>query len=317
MAQVHANGIDIEYEAFGDPEAPPLLLIIGMSAQLTSWPEPFCRDLAERGHYVVRFDNRDAGLSTGLEGELSFDDLLRGVPAPYGIPDMAADTLGLMDALGFRAAHLVGVSLGGMIAQQIAIDRAERVLSLCSIMATTGDPAVGQPSEAAIQALLAPAGSDRDSAVERNVRWHHAIGSPGYPASDSYLRARAAAGYDRAYRPEGGMRHIAAILQSKDRTEGLRGVSAPTLVLHGEDDPLVNMSGGKATAAAVPGAELRLFSGMGHDLPEPLWGEFATAIAANAAKSRTAAADPGPVRSVRDAAADEGERRDPDAPTSP
>jgi pimeloyl-ACP methyl ester carboxylesterase len=293
-----------------------MVLIIGMSAQLTAWPEPFCRDLADRGHHVVRFDNRDAGLSTAMEGELTFDDLLRQVPAPYGIPDMAADAVGLMDALGFRAAHLVGVSLGGMIAQQIAIEHPERVLSLCSIMATTGDPAVGQPSEAAIQALLAPAGTDRDSVVERNVHWHHAIGSPGYPVSDAQLRERAAAAYDRAYRPEGGMRHIAAVLQAQDRTEGLRGVSAPTLVLHGEDDPLVDMSGGKATAAAVPGAELRLFSGMGHGLPEPLWGEFATAITANAARPRTAAAGPSPVRPAADTAAGQGERPDPSAAAS-
>src|SRR5262249_38842365 len=159
----------------------------------TSWPEPLCRDLAERGHHVVRFDNRDAGLSTAMEGTLTFDDLLRGVPAPYGITDMAADAVGLMDALGIRAAHLVGMSRGGAHAQQVAIARPERVRSLCSIMATTGDPAVGQPSESAVQALLAPAGTDRDSVVERNVRWHRAIGSPGYPATDAYLRDRAAA----------------------------------------------------------------------------------------------------------------------------
>jgi pimeloyl-ACP methyl ester carboxylesterase len=285
MAQVHAHGIDIEYETLGDPSAPPMLLLIGMSAQLTAWPEPFRRALADKGFFVVTYDNRDAGLSTGMTGELTFHDLLNGTPAPYLVPDLAGDALGLLDALGIDAAHLVGVSLGGMIAQQIAIDQPGRVLSLCSIMSTTGDPSVGQPSDAAVAALLEPAGEGREAVIERSIRWHRTIGSPGHPASDAYLRGRAAAAFDRAHRPEGGMRHIAVVLQSPDRTEGLWNVLAPTLVMHGEEDPLVNVSGAKATAEAVPGAELRLFPGMGHDLPEPLWPEFVTAITGNAAKA--------------------------------
>jgi pimeloyl-ACP methyl ester carboxylesterase len=286
MARIHANGIDIEYEALGDPGAPPLLLIMGMNAQLTSWPEPFCQGLVEQGHYVVRYDNRDAGLSATIPGgELTLGDLLNGTPAPYTMADMAADALGVLDALGLGAAHLVGISLGGMIAQQIAIDNPERVLSLCSIMASTGDPSVGQPSEAAVQALLEPSETEREAVIARSVRWHRAIGSPGYPATEAYLRNRAAAAFDRAHRPSSGIRHIAVILQAKDRTEALHAVAAPTLVIHGEDDPLVNVSGGEATAAAVPGARLLLFPGMGHELPEPLWPDLVKAIAANAAQA--------------------------------
>jgi pimeloyl-ACP methyl ester carboxylesterase len=285
MARLHANGVDIAYETLGDPGAPPMLLMMGVGAQLTAWPESLYKALADSGFFVVRYDNRDAGLSTVLEGELTFHDLMNGVPAPYLIPDMAADAVGLMDGLGIRAAHLVGVSLGGMIAQQVAIGHPDRVLSLCSMMATTGDPGVGQPSDRAVEALLDPPGEGRDGLIERNMRWSRAIGSPGYPPSEEGLRRRVSAAVDRSHQPFGTVRHVAAVLHSADRTEGLRGVSVPTLVVHGEEDPLVNVSGGKATAEAVPGADLRLFPGMGHDLPEPLCPDFVEAITRNAAKA--------------------------------
>lgn len=282
MARMRWDDIELEYETTGDANDPPMLLLIGMGAQMTAWPEPLYRGLADSGFFVVRFDNRDVGLSSALAGTLTFHDLLDGAPAPYLISDMAADAVRLLDGLGLEAAHVVGVSLGGMIAQQIAVDHPGRVLSLCSIMATTGDPSVGQPSDAAIQALLEPSGQEREAVIERGVRWHRVIGSPGYPVSDEESRRRATAAFDRSYRPVGTVRHAAAILRSPDRTETLGRVSVPTLVLHGEDDPLVDVSGAKATAAAIPGAELRLFPGMGHDLPEPLCPEFVEAITRNA-----------------------------------
>ena len=289
MPVARSNGVELAYETIGDPEAPALLLIMGLGAQLIDWPEEFCELLAAEGFRVVRFDNRDAGLSTVLHD--------RGVPdllalragdrsrAPYLLTDMAADTAGLLDALGVRRAHVVGASLGGMIAQQVTIDHPQRVASLCSIMSMTGDFSVGRATPEAAALLGRPPVTSREEAVAGAVAGSRIIGSPGFPAAEAELRRRASAKYDRAYHPLGTLRQYAAILASPDRTPALREVAVPTLVIHGEADPLVDVSGGRATAAAVPGAELLTFAGMGHDLPRELWPEITGAIVANARRA--------------------------------
>lgn len=283
MPKVHANGIDIEYVADGDPSKPPLLLVMGLGAQLITWPQGFVDALCERGYYVIRFDNRDSGLSTKFEGTPEFTALFGGdmSSAPYLIEDMADDAVGLLTEMGIAKAHVVGASLGGMITQALTIRHRERFLSACSIMSTTGDRLVGAPTGEAVSALLRPIATSREEAIEASVAGSKVIGSPAYPVDEQVLRTRAAAAYDRAYCPEGTARQLAAVLASPDRTEGLHGVDLPFLVLHGEADPLVTLSGGQATAAAVPGAKLVTYPGMGHDLPEVLWGEITEAIAAN------------------------------------
>ncbi|HJP76328.1 MAG TPA: alpha/beta hydrolase [Pseudonocardiaceae bacterium] len=289
MPRVTANGLELEYETFGDPTDPPLVLIMGLSAQMTNWPEGFCNLLAEQGYHVVRFDNRDIGLSTYLDDlpRVDLPAVLGGdlSTAPYRLSDFADDTVGLLDALGIRKAHIVGASMGGMIAQQLVIDHPERVRSLCSIMSTTGDRSVGHSTQEAMGVLLRPAAKDRESAIAGSVAAGRIIGSPGYPASEEELLVKATAAYDRAYHPAGVARQMAAIAASPDRTEGLRKVAVPTMVIHGADDPLVNVSGGEATATAVPGASLLIIPGMGHDLPTPLWTKIADAIVANAQRA--------------------------------
>jgi pimeloyl-ACP methyl ester carboxylesterase len=284
VPNVHANGIDIEYLTDGDPADQPLLLVMGLGAQLITWPQGFVDELKGRGFFVIRFDNRDSGLSTKLEGAPAITALFTGdtASAPYLIEDMADDAAGLLAALGLPKVHVVGASLGGMITQALAIHHQDRFLSVCSIMSTTGDRSVGAPTGEAIAALLRPIATSREEAIDASVAGSEVIGSPGYPVDESVLRTRAAAAYDRSYCPEGTARQLAAILASPDRTEGLHGVRLPFLVLHGEADPLVTPSGGEATAAAVPDAKLITYPGMGHDLPEPLWGDFIDAIVANA-----------------------------------
>jgi pimeloyl-ACP methyl ester carboxylesterase len=232
--------------------------------------------------YVIRFDNRDVGLSTHCDDAAPVDlrALLAGdtSSAPYRLSDMAADTVGLMDALGVTSAHLVGVSMGGTIAQTVAIEYPERVRSLTSIMSTTGNPDVGQPSPAAMAAILAPPVADREGAVERTLRAYRVIGSPGFPLDEAGLRERTGNAFDRAHDPAGVTRQLAAVAASGDRTEGLAGVRAPTLVIHGAEDQVADVSGGRATAAAVPGAKLVIYPGMGHDLPRDLWPDIIDSI---------------------------------------
>ncbi|HXR72047.1 alpha/beta hydrolase [Actinocrinis sp.] len=291
MPRAEANGIELEYDTFGAPQNRPLLLIMGLGTQMTAWEPGFCAMLAERGYYVIRFDNRDIGLSTQFD-QMPEPDLLAilsGDPrtAPYFLADMADDAAGLLDALGIEKAHIVGASMGGMIAQELAIRHSERVLSLCSIMSTTGDHAVGQPSPDAMAVLMAPRAVDRAEAIERTVIVQRVIGSktPEYEVTDQVRYDRAVAAYDRAYRPDGGNRQLAAIAASPDRTDALATLKLPVVVIHGDQDPLVNISGGRATAAAIPGAELVIIPGMAHDLPEPLWPALADLIVANAAKA--------------------------------
>ncbi|HEV2347517.1 MAG TPA: alpha/beta hydrolase [Actinocrinis sp.] len=291
MPRAKANGIELEYDTFGDPADPALLLIMGLASQLISWDPEFCGLLAGRGYFVIRFDNRDIGLSTEF-GHLPTPDLyaiLTGdlSTAPYVMADMAQDTAGLLDALGIERAHVVGASMGGMIAQELAIKHPERVLSLCSFMSNTGDGKNGLPSQEALAAVNAPRGADRAEAIERTVNVLRIIGSatPEYAVTDEWRYARATRIYDRSYRPDGGARQVAAIAASPDRTEALGSLPMPVLVMHGDQDPLVDVSGGYATAAAVPGCELIVFPGQGHDLPRPLWPAFADAIVQNARKA--------------------------------
>jgi pimeloyl-ACP methyl ester carboxylesterase len=289
------DGIRIAYETFGDPADPPVLLVMGLGAQLLAWREGFCQALVDRGHFVVRYDNRDIGLSTHLSDAPppDFAALLAGnrSSASYDLSDMADDAVRLLDHLGLPAAHVVGASLGGMIAQTLALDHPERVLSLTSIMSTTGDRAVGQATEAAMTALLAPPAANREEAEQRSLASSRVLGSPGYPADPDEVRRHAGEGYDRDHDPSGVARQLAAIYASGDRTARLAGLTVPTLVLHGADDPLIDVSGGRATAAAVPDAELRVLAGMGHDLPTELWPEVADAITTLARRAEQARGD--------------------------
>ena len=284
MARVPANGIELEYDEFGHDDNPALVLIAGLGAQLIDWPEEFCQQLATRGLRVIRFDNRDAGLSTSLDhlGPPDLGAVLSGdQAAPYLLADMAADTVGLFDALGISKVHLVGVSMGGMIAQQAAIDHPARLLSLCSISSTTGDASVGQPTDEALAALARPPAAGREQAIQGSAAASRVFSSPGFRLSDEEMLQRATVKYDRSNRPQGRLRQIAAVAASPDRTKALREVTVPTMVIHGDADPLVSVSGGRATAAAVPGAELVIIPGLGHDLPRSLWPQITEAIVRN------------------------------------
>jgi pimeloyl-ACP methyl ester carboxylesterase len=287
MASV--NGVEIAYETFGDEDAPAILLVMGLGVQMLGWDEEFCRMLAGRGYRVVRLDNRDVGHSTKVEGgpRPNVVAALAGDPrsASYTLDDMADDCAGLLDALGVDAAHLVGASQGGMIAQTIAIRHPERVLSLTSIMSTTGDRAVGYPHPEALPALLTRPPADRGGFVDFVVTAWRTIGSRAFEIDEEALRAMAGASYDRGIFPDGTARQLVAILASGDRTEALRGIDVPTTAIHGTEDPLIDVSGGRATAAAIPGAKLELIDGMGHDMPRAVWPRLVELITANAERA--------------------------------
>jgi pimeloyl-ACP methyl ester carboxylesterase len=292
------NGIEIAYQEVGDPDAAPLMLVMGLGTQMLGWDEELCVLLAERGFRVVRFDNRDIGHSTMLEsaGVPSRLDLFAGrrERAAYLLSDMATDTIGLMDHLGIESAHVAGVSMGGMIGQTLAIEHAERVRSLVSIMSTTGSRRVGTPSLKAFGVLLAKAPTGRDAYIERIVNTFKVIGSPAYPMDEPRFRELAGRLYDRSHNPRGVLRQMHAISASGDRTAALRKLKLPVTVIHGTRDPLVRPSGGRATARAIPGARLRIVEGMGHDLPRALWPTFAGEIADTASRAgwRAPAAQP-------------------------
>jgi pimeloyl-ACP methyl ester carboxylesterase len=290
------DGIELCYQEMGDSDGEPLLLVMGLATQMIAWDETFCGMLAERGFRVVRFDNRDIGRSTKLAaaGPPRRSDMMLGRrgSAAYLLRDMAADTVGLMDHLGIDSAHVVGASMGGMIAQTTAIEHPERVRSLVSIMSTTGSRRVGHPSYRTFGVLFGKPPRGREAAVERAVRTFKTIGSPGYPFEEERVREIAGRSYDRGHSTAGVLRQLHAITASGDRTADLRKLDVPAAVVHGKNDPLVNPSGGRATARAIPGARLKLVDGMGHDLPRPLWPDFVDEIAANAARAGTAVRQP-------------------------
>jgi pimeloyl-ACP methyl ester carboxylesterase len=285
------HDITLCYEEFGQTGDPPMLLIMGLATQMIAWPDELCHGLAERGFHVVRFDNRDIGRSTHMTaapptpGQL----LRRRFPTvEYTLSDMADDAQGLLRALGIEPAHIVGASMGGMIAQTLAAEHPESVRSLVSIMSNTGSRRSGQASVSMWPFLLRRAPQEKDAFVEHIVGVFTAIGSPGFPRDEQRIRDLAGRSYDRGHDPAGPGRQLAAILASGDRTAQLRGITAPTLVIHGTRDRLVRKSGGRATARAIPGARLELVEGMGHDLPEALWPRLIDMIAAHAQAAQPA-----------------------------
>ncbi len=274
------------YETFGAPAAPPLLLVMGLSSQMILWDEDFCELLASQGFWVIRFDNRDVGRST----------ILREAPVPkrwqlltrdprgaaYSLDDMCADAIGLLDHLEIGAAHVVGISMGGMIAQLMAITNPDRVLSLVSIMSTTGNRRVGHPSPRMARHLLRRVPRDRAGYIADHLETYRAIGSKGFDFQEEHKRERAGRCFDRGIHPAGSARQMAAIMTAPDRTPRLGQIGVPTTVIHGDADPLVHVSGGRATAEAIPGARLLTLAGMGHDLPRELWPQIIDAIVQNA-----------------------------------
>lgn len=257
------RGLRLAYETVGADHHPAVVLVMGQGTQMLAWPDGLCRSLAERSLYVVRFDNRDAGRSTHLPGRRLLG---------YTLDDLAADTVGLVDALGLGRVHLVGMSMGAMIAQLVSIQRPDRVLSLSCIAGSTGSRRVGQPTPSVLSRIpLRRSVTDRDEAGRLFARVVRAIGSPAYPVDVDELRALGARCYDRGYHPRGALRQLLAVARATDRTSALRQLRVPTLVVHGAVDPLVHTSGGRAIAAAVPGARLVTVPGMGHDLPPALW----------------------------------------------
>jgi pimeloyl-ACP methyl ester carboxylesterase len=290
MPRAQTGGVELEYEVVGDPAARPLLLVQGLGAQLVSVEDGFCAELVARGFLVIRFDNRDVGLSTRLDGAATpdFAAIWQGDHASlaYTLDDMADDAAGLLDAIGVAAAHLAGISLGGMIAQLVAIRHPEQVLSLTSIMSTTGDRRVGHPSTEGAGVLFTPMPAERDRYLEQAVaNARLALAGSAFPFDPDVIRRGAARSYDRAYDPAGVARQLAAALAATDRTEALRSLRVPTLVVHGEVDKIIGIDGGQATAAAVPGARLLRIPGLGHELPPAAWATVADAIADNAGRA--------------------------------
>jgi pimeloyl-ACP methyl ester carboxylesterase len=286
--RANVGAVEIVHETIGDPANPALLLVMGLGMQLIHWDLEFCEGLAERGFRVIRFDNRDAGLSTKIDAPVP--NLMRamaGFPirAPYLLEDMANDSFGLLDHLDIERAHVAGVSMGGMIAQTMAIRRPERVLSLGSMLSTTGERRVGTPKLRVWSVLMRQAPRSRDAYIEYFVRVFRMIGSPRYPVDEERMRERAAATYDRCHYPAGTARQLGAVLASGSRTAELRRLEIPTVVVHGREDPLVPFRAGAATARAIPGAELVAIPGMGHDLPRELWPRITDALVKNAERA--------------------------------
>jgi pimeloyl-ACP methyl ester carboxylesterase len=291
--RANVGAVELVYETIGDPADPALLLVMGLGMQLINWDREFCEGLAERGFHVIRFDNRDAGLSTKIDAPVP--NVMRAmagfsIRTPYLLSDMADDSFGLLDHLGIERTHVIGVSMGGMIAQTMAIERPERVLSLGSMLSTTGDRRIGTPKLRVWSILMRRAPQHRDAYIDYFVRVFRMIGSPDYPVEEERIREQAGLTYDRNHDAAGTARQLGAILASGSRTAALRKLDVPTLVIHGKKDPLVPFRAGVATARAIPGAELLAVPGMGHDLPRELWPRLTDAITKNAERAATPAA---------------------------
>jgi pimeloyl-ACP methyl ester carboxylesterase len=299
VTAVRANGVQIEYEAIGPREGEPMVLIMGLAMQLTAWPDEFCQGLAARGFRVIRFDNRDAGWSTKMRsiGWLATTALLVGamlrmpVRPPYGLPDMASDVVGLMDALDIDRAHIVGASMGGMIAQIVAVEYPERVKSLVSLMSTSGDPTLPGPTARVLQGLFRPRPlRDPERGIAQTADFLRLIGSPGFPADEAELRLKVLRAIRRSYRPDGWARQLIAIQSARSRAQALRRIRAPTLVMHGADDPVIPAAAGRHTAARIPGARLKIIPGWGHDLPDALMPRLVAEIADHCGEAERAPA---------------------------
>jgi pimeloyl-ACP methyl ester carboxylesterase len=272
-----SHGVDLEFDTFGNPENPAMLWIMGFTAQMIAWPEEFLQKYADEGFFVIRFDNRDCGLSSKFDGVAVDTDAVVAAAlmdtdmpeVPYTLRDMAADAVGLLDHLRIDRAHIIGASMGGMIAQVLTIEHPHRVLTLTSIMSVSGDPAYGQSQPEALEALLAPPPANREDYIEGSKRW--LVWQSKKYGDVQVNRERAAREYDRMFYPEGASRQLAAIYASGRRNEQLMNIQVPTLVIHGLDDTLLDVSGGKHTAELIPNSRLLLVDDMGHDVPEPLW----------------------------------------------
>ncbi|MFW9829371.1 MAG: alpha/beta fold hydrolase [Candidatus Thorarchaeota archaeon] len=293
MPRVKANNIEIEYDTLGDPSSRPLLLIMGLGAQMIRWEEELCEKFVERGFYVIRFDNRDIGLSTKFDeaGEPDimklYMQLTKGekIESVYTLNDMADDAVGLLTAINIEKAHICGVSMGGMIAQTIAYRHPSRVFSLTSIMSSTGNPDLPRPKPEAIKVLIQPPPTGREEIIEHGVNNLRIIHGNGFPFDEEKARKYVTAAYERSnYRP-GYSRQIAAILATGNRKQALSSITAPTLVIHGTEDPLMPPEGGKDTAEAIPGSKLLIIEGMGHSLPPEVWSRVLDAISENAERA--------------------------------
>ena len=283
------RSIELEYDHFGNPTDPALLLIMGFTAQMVAWDEEFCTQLADRGHFVIRFDNRDCGLSTKLHGVPSNSDAVimaammetEMPPVPYTLSDMAADAMQVLDHLNIERAHIMGASMGGMIAQTVAIEHPHRVKTLISVMSQPGELTVGQPTQEAMELIVTPAPSDRDEYIAFAPKWQ--LWQSKKYRSDEVSRRNAIRDFDRSNYPEGGPRQMAAIYASGSRAEGLQKLEVPTLVIHGTDDQLITPSGGERTAELIPNSTLIMVDDMGHDMPQPLWPLYLDAISKHTA----------------------------------
>ncbi len=286
MQLAPSNGLELCYDTFGDPAGEPLLLVMGYTAQMIAWSEGFCEELASRGFHVIRFDNRDCGLSTKSDGtppdvmalmaKNAAGEAISPDEVPYTLSDMALDAVGLLDHLSIETAHVAGASMGGMIVQMMAIEHADRLRSVTSIMSTTGNQEVGQADPEAMTALLLPPPEGREAILAQNLKTNQIIAGPLWERDEAMRRGAEA--FDRSFHPVGAAFQLAAIAATGDRTERLASVDLPFLVIHGKRDSLIGVSGGRATAEAVPHADLLELDAMGHDIPEPLWGQVAGAI---------------------------------------
>lgn len=286
------DGVELCYQTFGDPADEPLLLVMGLGGPMNWWDPTLCELLAREGFYVVRYDNRDTGRSTKVNGRVTRQMIVKAflgmkVRPPYTMADLAGDAFGLMDHLGWESAHLAGVSMGGMIVQTMAIEAPRRVRSLTSIMSTTGRRSVGWQHPSLFPALLGRRGVGRDAYVESSTRTWQMIGSPGFPVDEEKVRARAGETWDRGFSPQGVLRQMLAVLTQPNRTRDLRSVHVPATVVHGLADKMVHVSGGRATSTAINGSELLLVEGMGHDLPAEMFATFTEVIRRTADRAPT------------------------------